>query len=140
MNDNDKILIEQKVDAAVELKREIAALEERLDLLKTDLRVAAKTGGFPLNDGGNVLIRSRVSDNCATICFVDDKASFIKKAIRSELEARLPAPVFNGLFAKEIVFGDDFKTAIETTPKQFRKVIDQYVEWKPQDARVNLSK
>jgi hypothetical protein len=140
MSDADKKLVEDKVDAAVDINREIKTLQERLELLKVDLRVAAQAGGFPVDEKGNTVIRSRVTDNCATVCQVKDKPAWVKGVVRVELEQKLPSPVFHGLFDKEIVLGDNFEDAFKGIPKGLQKVVQQYVEWKPSDLRVNLSK
>jgi hypothetical protein len=135
--------IESKVDLAVDLNRQIKALTKKLEELKKDITLAAASGAFPEDKKGNVVIRSGVTDNCATVSYVSNTVVFRdmpEEVIITNLKGHLPQSWYSGLFLERIKFSDSFKGLYNLMPQNLRTVVDSYVEEKPMPPRVLLSK
>jgi len=135
--------IESKVDLAVDLNRQIKSLSKKLEDLKKEIINAAETSLFPEDKKGNVVIRSGITDNCATVSYVTNAIVFRdlpEEVIIGGLKSRLPQSWYSGLFQERIAFSDSFKGLYKLLSPELQTVVDSYVEEKPQTPRVLLSK
>ncbi len=135
----DELLLEDKVDLAVDLNRQIKALQKKLENVKEELIVAAEK--LPKDEKGNVVIRSGRTDNAATIVTVDPKPEIKKIVNVEEFAAAVSENVFKLLFEREYKFRYKIWTqVVSILPQHVKDTVLSAIEWVPREHRVLLSK
>jgi|SRR5579885_122056 len=127
--------VSQAIAKAVELNRTIKTLQADLEGLKDVIRAE----GEKFSEDGK-LVEFESPAGVATVCFYKDGASVVEGANLRELRETLPKVTWEDLFVEKVVLAQGFNEKFEQLGKRQKRIVGEYVEFKPKAPHVILPK